>query len=192
MSIWLAFWWSLTARFQASRRDAWSASRCTINAPGVWLTTAPPVLARKPLARHILVHPRRRCTTLCCCCRRIWLGTTFLTLGNSRCLRMQSLPGTRLPLMSGFWICFFGSSDQGAQMSPHYTPLAHDVALSGPRHGILAWCVVCGVHPAASVRMNVDKPSPSCLVVRPLVLAPSANDAGCLRGIRSLGREGRG
>ena len=40
--------------------------------------------------------------------------------------------------------------------------------------GFLAWCVVCGVHAAASVRMHVGKPPPSCSVVRPLVVAPPA------------------
>ena len=37
--------------------------------------------------------------------------------------------------------------------------------------GVLAWCVVCGVHEAASVGVGVGQPSPSCLVVRPFVLA---------------------
>ena len=37
--------------------------------------------------------------------------------------------------------------------------------------GVLAWCVVCGVHEAASVGVNVGQPSPSCLVVRPFVVA---------------------
>ena len=50
--------------------------------------------------------------------------------------------------------------------------LAHEVAMSASCSSILAWCVVCGVHPPASVRIRVGKPSPSCLVVSPLVVAP--------------------
>ena len=53
-------------------------------------------------------------------------------------------------------------------------PLAHEVAMSGSCRGVLAWCVVSDVHPAASVCVSVGKPSPSCLVVRPLVVAPPA------------------
>ena len=53
-------------------------------------------------------------------------------------------------------------------------PLAHEAAMSGLCHGSLAWCVVCGVHPPASVRVRVGEPSPCCLFVRPLVVAPPA------------------
>ena len=60
--------------------------------------------------------------------------------------------------------CFTGTS----------TPLAHEVAMSSSCRGILAWCVVCGVHPAASVRIRVGKPTPCCPVVRPLAGAPPA------------------
>ena len=37
--------------------------------------------------------------------------------------------------------------------------------------GVLAWCVGCGVHGAVSVGVGVGRPSPSCLVVRPFVVA---------------------
>ena len=37
-----------------------------------------------------------------------------------------------------------------------------------------AWCVVRGVHPPASVRFRVGEPSPSCLIIHPLVFAPPA------------------
>ena len=52
---------------------------------------------------------------------------------------------------------------------------------------ILAWCAVCAVHPPASVRdhiivysysyiyVYIGVPSPSCLVFRPLVVAPPAD-----------------
>ena len=50
-------------------------------------------------------------------------------------------------------------------------PLAHEIALPGSCRGVLAWCVVCGVHAAASIWVSVGKPSPSCLVARPLVVA---------------------
>ena len=47
-------------------------------------------------------------------------------------------------------------------------------AMSDSCPGILAWCVVCGVHPAASVRIRLGKLPPSCLLVRPPVVAPPA------------------
>ena len=50
-------------------------------------------------------------------------------------------------------------------------PLAHEVAVRVTSRGVLAWCVVCGVHEAASVGVGVGQPSPSCLVVRPFVVA---------------------
>ena len=53
-------------------------------------------------------------------------------------------------------------------MSP---PLAHEVAMRVSSRGILTWCVVCGVHEAASVGVGVGQPSPSCSVVRPFVVA---------------------
>ena len=53
-------------------------------------------------------------------------------------------------------------------------PLAHEIAMSGSCHGILAWCIVCRVRPAASARVRVGKSSPSDLVVRPTVVAPPA------------------
>ena len=54
------------------------------------------------------------------------------------------------------------------------SPLAHEAVMSGSsRHS----CLVCSlrrVHPPASVRVCVGKPSPSCLVVHPLVVDPPA------------------
>ena len=50
-------------------------------------------------------------------------------------------------------------------------PLAHEVAMRVSSRGVLAWCVVCGVHEAASVGVGVGQPSPSCLVVHPFVVA---------------------
>ena len=50
-------------------------------------------------------------------------------------------------------------------------PLAHEVAMRVSSRCVLAWCVVCGVHKAASVGVGVGQPSPSCLVVRPFVVA---------------------
>ena len=50
-------------------------------------------------------------------------------------------------------------------------PLAHEVAMRVSSCAVLAWCVVCGVHEAASVGVGVGQPSPSCLVVRPFVVA---------------------
>ena len=65
---------------------------------------------------------------------------------------------------------------------------AHQVAMSGSCRGILAWRVVCGVHPLTSVRVRAGQPSPSCLIVHPLVVAPPAvrfcvcpNAAPCAR-----------
>ena len=43
--------------------------------------------------------------------------------------------------------------------------------MSASCHSILDWCVVCGVHRAASVRVGVGKPSPSCSAISPLVVA---------------------
>ena len=50
-------------------------------------------------------------------------------------------------------------------------PLAHEVAVRVTSRGVLAWCVGCGVHGAVSVGVGVGRPSPSCLVVRPFVVA---------------------
>ena len=50
-------------------------------------------------------------------------------------------------------------------------PLAHEVAMRVSSHGFLAWCVVCGVHEAASAGVGVGQPLPPCLVVRPFVVA---------------------
>ena len=63
--------------------------------------------------------------------------------------------------------------DPAAALGSH-PPLAHEVAMSGSCRGILAWCVVCSVHPAASVRVRVGKPPSSCLFVRPFVVIPCA------------------
>ena len=60
------------------------------------------------------------------------------------------------------------------------TPWAHEVAMPGSCLGVLAWCVNCGMHPAASVCVSVGKPPSSCLVVRPLMVAPPA-DRFCVR-----------
>ena len=51
---------------------------------------------------------------------------------------------------------------------------AYEVAISGSCCGTLAWYVAWGVHPAASACVGVGKPSPSCLAVHPLVVAPAA------------------
>ena len=53
------------------------------------------------------------------------------------------------------------------------TPLAHEVAVRATSRGVLAWCVSCGVHGVVPVGVGVGRPSPSCLVVRPFVVALS-------------------
>ena len=53
-------------------------------------------------------------------------------------------------------------------------PLAHECAVFGCCRGLPAWFVICGVYPPARVRVRVGRPSPSRLVVRPLVVAPPA------------------
>ena len=81
------------------------------------------------------------------------------------------------------WLPRFLLSSSSLTLLRHWAspPLAHEVATSGPGRGILlvlAWCVVCGVHPVASVRVRVGKSSPSCLVIRrvdPVVVAPPAD-----------------
>ena len=50
-------------------------------------------------------------------------------------------------------------------------PLAHEGAVCVTSRGGLAWCVGCGVHGAVSVGVAVGRHSPSCLVVRPFVVA---------------------
>ena len=50
-------------------------------------------------------------------------------------------------------------------------PLAHEVAVCVTSRGVVFWCVGCGVHGAAPVGVGVGQPSPSCLVVRPFVVA---------------------
>ena len=58
------------------------------------------------------------------------------------------------------------------------SPSTHEVAVYVSCRGTLAWCVVCGAQPPASVRIRVGKPlkanSPSCFVVRPVVVTPPA------------------
>ena len=53
-------------------------------------------------------------------------------------------------------------------------PLAHEFAVVGSCRGVPAWCVVRGVNPPAPVHVNTGTLSPSCLVLRPLVVAPPA------------------
>ena len=71
-------------------------------------------------------------------------------------------------------ICYIGTVPPRPCCCPGTSPpLAHKVAVRVTSRGVLAWCVVCGVHEAASVGVGVGQPSPSCLVVRPFVVALS-------------------
>ena len=86
---------------------------------------------------------------------------------------LAAFPSDRTPVESAT-VCLVPFLLDPAAALGRPPPLAHEVAMSGSCRGVLAWCVVSDVHPAASVCVSVGKPSPSCLVVRPLVVAPPA------------------
>ena len=65
------------------------------------------------------MRPRQLCTCLSHYGRRISSEAIILTWDHRSFLRVQSLPGPRFPLISGFWVCASGSRSQGTQVEPH-------------------------------------------------------------------------